>query len=158
LVIPYGRDQLDTPSHIDLPMPEYNNNLIEEMFKTVISEIRSLSTQITSTQLDHANLRGELTKAILEQGNNFDSKIQTVERRMVEKHDRRKEKVDDLFAGFEDKFTKYQIAFAATFNEYQLAMERKITTVSVKMGIIFSLVTVILGAVIAGLARYILHV
>lgn len=139
-------------------MPEYNNNLIEEMFKTVISEIRGLSTQITTTQLDHANLRGELTKAILEQGNNFDSKIQTVERRMVEKHDRRKEKVDELFAGFEDKFTKYQIAFAATFNEYQLAMERKITTVSVKMGIIFSLVTVILGAVIAGLARYILHV
>lgn len=128
-------------------MSENNSNtLIQQMFETVIAKIDTLSNLITATQLDHANLRGELTTKILEMGTTFDTKLILAERRLDERHERRNEKVDGCF-DVQDK----------AFSDYKVEMEKKITTISVKMGVIFSLATAVIVAVITVITRLIFH-
>lgn len=112
------------------------------MLQQVLNNIEGLKNQIANIHVDHANLRGDFSTRLLEQVTVTDTKLMALERRFEEKIAKRAERVDDWFEDMQRMLT-----------EYKIAMESRITAVSVKVGIIFAISSVVVATIIGIIIR-----
>lgn len=137
------------------------NVLIEGLLRQLIEKVDGLKDQVATMKVDSATVRGDLMSQILLQSNNYDTKLLNLERRFDTKlaeqseklHARisdRAEKVDGWFDQMQQEFAKGQ----KEFSEFQTKNEGRMTGISVKVGLIFSGITVVLVALVTGLIRW----
>lgn len=125
-------------------MPD-SPDLIQSMLRELLAKVDTLHGQMTGIEVAHATLRGDMASKILEQSSTLDNKIILLERRIEEKMQARAEKVDKWFDDMGE-----------AFNQYKLTMESKMTSITVKVGIVFSVVTAILVAITTAIMKWIL--
>jgi hypothetical protein len=118
-------------------------SLVTHLLQEVLSEVKSLTTQITLIQIDHERTRGDFTSQLLHQANNFDAKMQAMERRLHEKMAARSEKVDGWFDSMQAEFSKYQTT-----------MESRITGISVRVGLMIGGLTLLGSAIVTAVIKY----
>jgi hypothetical protein len=120
-----------------------DDTLVKELLQQILTKVEILSAHIGAVQIEQANVRGEFSTKVLEQSNMFDAKLLAMERRFDDKMTARSEKVDKWFDDMQE-----------AFNHYQTTMEGRITSVSVKVGAISGGITLVVGAIVAIIVRY----
>lgn len=119
-----------------------NEQLLESLMRQVLSSVEGLKAQISTIQVDQAKLQGDFSTRLLEQHTVFDTKLLALERSFDQKMQRREEKVDGWF----DEMQK-------TLEVYKISMEGRITTVSVKIGLIFAISSVVIATIVGVIIR-----
>jgi hypothetical protein len=126
-----------------VPPPMNEEDISINLLKQILVKVDQLTASISGVQIDQATIRGEFSTKILEQSTLVDAKLLAVERRFEEKMGTRAEKVDKWFDDMQEEFS-----------HYQTKMEGRMTSTSVKVGVIFSGATVLIGGIIAVVVRY----
>lgn len=118
----------------------------EQKLDKILEKIDALNERITEIKVRSANERAstveKFSTMVFETTKRFDGKLVENER----SYSRQFNAQDDKY---QSKFEEFTREFAA----YRLQMERKITTVSVKVGLIFSIATSILVSIIVSLLK-----
>jgi 2-phospho-L-lactate guanylyltransferase (CobY/MobA/RfbA family) len=120
-----------------------NESLIHSMLQKVLGAVEDVKNQISTIHVDQERMRGDFHARILEQVTATDTKLSSLERRIEDKITTRETKVDDWFDDMQETFSKYQIA-----------MEARITAVTIKTGLIIGTGTLILSTVVGLLIRF----
>lgn len=118
----------------------------EQKLDKILEKIDQLNERIAEIKVRSANERAstveKFSTMVFETTKRFDGKLVENER----SYSRQFNAQDDKY---QSKFEEFTREFAA----YRLSMERKITTVSVKVGLIFSIATSILVSIIVSLLK-----
>ena len=113
--------------------------LIMSMLQKALDKLDVLTSVIAATQLDHEKTKGETTKSILEQSTLTDTKLIEMERRIEHKISARAEKVDKWFDDMQTAIS---------------SVENKITGVSIKVGIISTGATLLIGGIVTAIVKF----